>query len=40
MMTTPRITEVVMISAMVEMLNEIEELREKITQLKREKKPE
>jgi wyosine [tRNA(Phe)-imidazoG37] synthetase (radical SAM superfamily) len=40
MMTTPRITEVVMISAMVEMFDEIEELREKITHLKREKEPE
>jgi len=36
MMTTPRITEVVLISTMVEMLNEIQDLRAKIAQLEKE----
>ncbi len=32
MMTTPRVTEVVLISTMIEMLQELQDLREKVAQ--------
>ncbi len=37
MMATPRVTEVVLISAIIEMLQEIQDLREKVKHLESEK---
>jgi hypothetical protein len=39
MMATPRVTEVVLISSMIEMLQELEILRKKVSELESEKGP-
>ncbi|MFW9978644.1 MAG: hypothetical protein ACFFEJ_11240 [Candidatus Thorarchaeota archaeon] len=39
MMSTPRVTEVVLISTILEMLQEIQDLREKVRHLETEKGP-
>ena len=39
MMATPRVTEVVLISSMIEMLQELETLRERVSELESEKGP-
>ncbi len=39
MLATPRVTEVVLISSMIEMLRELETLRKKVSELEDEKGP-